>query len=112
MQETLSIYGIKNCNTMKKAFDFLESKGVPFVFIDYKKIPPSKEFLKEVLKDVSIDILLNKKGTTYKTLDSKPSTQEEILEFLCQKPSAIKRPLVKYQGRFYIESLENILQGP
>ncbi|PAF45867.1 Spx/MgsR family RNA polymerase-binding regulatory protein [Helicobacter sp. 11S02629-2] len=110
MQDEVKIYGIKNCNTMKKAFSFLDSKSIPYTFIDYKKTPPSLEFLKEVLKDISIDILLNKKGTTYKSLDVKPSGEEEILRFLCEKPSAIKRPLVKYKASFHIDTLENIFK--
>lgn len=97
---SLKVYGIKNCNTMKKAFDFLESKGQPFEFIDYKKQKPTTDLLQSFLSKSSLGSLVNKQGTTYRKMDD---SQKEGLEkaetaipILIENSSMIKRPVIVY----------------
>lgn len=94
------IFGIKNCQSVKKALDFLDSKGVAYEFVDYKKNPPSLELLKEWVEKSGIEKVLNKKGTTYKTLNLKEKdlSEKELLEVMSQNPTLIKRPVLVDKG--------------
>lgn len=96
----LKVYGIKNCNTMKKAFDFLESKGVSFEFIDYKKQKPTEDLLKGFLKKTDLSTLVNKQGTTYRKMDEAQKAAlenvETALPILIENSSMIKRPVIVY----------------
>ncbi len=97
---SITVYGIKNCNTMKKTFDFLESKGVAYEFVDYKKQKPTAELLKGFLQKTDLDSLVNRKGMTYRKLseEEKESTMNEgsAIDLLIEKSSMIKRPLITY----------------
>ncbi len=97
---TLKVYGIKNCDTMKKTFTFLEEKGVAYNFIDYKKQKPSTELLTSFLEKTPLASLVNKQGTTYKKMEE---AQKEALEnaetalpILMDNSSMIKRPVIVY----------------
>jgi arsenate reductase (glutaredoxin) len=94
------IYGIRNCDTMKKTFKFLEEKGVKYDFIDYKKTKPDSSLLVRFADKVGYGELINKKGTTYKKLgeNDKSALNEEsaALAILSENSSMIKRPLVEF----------------
>ncbi|PZT49143.1 arsenate reductase family protein [Helicobacter valdiviensis] len=94
----IKIYGIKNCGSVKKALDFLNSHALKYEFIDFKKTPPSYELLNTWLQNTSIELLFNKKGTTYKKLNLKELSldDEAIKEYLIKEPMLIKRPVIKY----------------
>lgn len=102
----LTIYGIKNCNTMKKAFDFLNDKGVAYEFFDYKKSVLSKA---DFDKFVALfgDKVINKQGTTYRKFDddTKAVLMSDdtfaIYEIIKDNQSVLKRPMVmgEYQGK-------------
>lgn len=96
----LKVYGIKNCDTMKKTFAFLEGRGISFEFIDYKKQAPSLELLQEFLAKATLESLINKQGTTYKKLDEDQKealkNKSNALPILMAQPSMIKRPLISY----------------
>ncbi|SHO60540.1 Spx/MgsR family RNA polymerase-binding regulatory protein [Algoriphagus zhangzhouensis] len=97
---SVKVYGIKNCNTMKKAFTFLEEKGVAYDFIDYKKQKPTKDLLEGFLEKVSLEQLVNKKGTTYRKMDDSQKaaleSQKSALPILVENSSMIKRPVIVY----------------
>lgn len=94
----ITIYGIKNCSTMKKAFEKLDSLGLQYTFFDYKKQPIDIKTLQNWVNQVGIDKVLNKKGTTWRNLSDNDKQQAENLDFalqlLQQNPSMIKRPIV------------------
>lgn len=96
----IRIYGIKNCSTVKKALDWLEKNGKEFEFIDYKKKPVSEEKLKDWEKQVSWDLLLNKKGTTWRKLPKE--IQDSVTDaksanaVLLENNSMIKRPIIEH----------------
>jgi len=97
---SITVYGIKNCNTMKKTFDFLNEKGVDYDFVDYKKQKPSPELLKGFLEKTELDSLVNRKGMTYRKLsdEEKEASQkvENAIPLLVEKSSMIKRPIITY----------------
>ncbi|MGJ1226879.1 ArsC family reductase [Sphingobacterium siyangense] len=96
----LQVYGIKNCNTVKKALTWLEDNNVPFQFHDFKKEGVSVDKLKEWETQVDWQALVNKKGTTWKKLS--PETQEQVIDgdsankVLQENTSMIKRPVIEY----------------
>ncbi|SRR5690606_1066908 len=93
------IYGIKNCNTVKKALNWLDEHKLDYTFHDYKKEPATEEQLKNWEKDVPWESLVNKKGTTWKKLT--PEEQAKVIDaqsantVLLQNNSMIKRPLIQ-----------------
>lgn len=98
---SIKVYGIKNCNTMKKAFDFLAEKGVTYDFIDYKKQKPDAQLLKGFLEKTDLASLVNKKGTTYRKMtDAQKSALENektAIPVLEGNSSMIKRPIIVYK---------------
>jgi len=106
----LKIYGIKNCDTMKKTFTFLEENGIEYEFIDYKKHAPDNSLLKRFTLQVGLESLVNKKGTTYKKLtdEEKYSLDKENTAFalLIAKSSMIKRPIVEFPDGHLILGFE------
>jgi Spx/MgsR family transcriptional regulator len=98
----LILYGIKNCNTVKAAIYWLEQHDVPYDFYDYKVKGVTIEKLKLWSDQVGWESLLNKRGTTWKQLES--AVQERIVDaqtafaLLQEKTSLIKRPLMEEDG--------------
>ncbi len=97
---SMKLFGIKNCNTMKKTFDFLDGKGVAYDFVDYKKTKPTKELLESFLAKTPLESLVNKKGTTYRKMDDSQKKalekEETALPILIENASMIKRPVILY----------------
>lgn len=95
----MKIYGIPNCNTVKKALDWLKANNVDFEFQDFKKVGISESKLEEWSKEVGWEALINKRGTTWKKLDAE--TQNSVVSdrtafaLLQEKPSMIKRPVLE-----------------
>tara|TARA_R110002051_G_C8399097_1_gene448177 strand:+ start:210 stop:563 length:354 start_codon:yes stop_codon:yes gene_type:complete len=98
---SIKVYGIKNCNTMKKTFDFLAEKGVEYDFIDYKKQKPSSALLEGFLKKTDLANLVNKKGTTYRKMTDEQKSalenEETAIPILEENSSMIKRPVIVYK---------------
>ncbi|MGO1243413.1 MAG: ArsC family reductase [Sphingobacterium sp.] len=96
----IHVYGIKNCNTMKKAFTWLEENDIQYHFHDYKKEPVSREKLQEWENKISWELLVNKKGTTWRKLS--PEQQASVRDatsandILLFNNSMIKRPVIEY----------------
>jgi Spx/MgsR family transcriptional regulator len=97
---SVKVYGIKNCNTMKKAFDFLQEKGVAFEFFDYKKQKPTAEILQGFLEKTEISKLVNKQGTTFRKMSDAQKealeNQKSAIPILIENSSMIKRPVIAY----------------
>jgi Spx/MgsR family transcriptional regulator len=96
----IKVFGIKNCNTMKKTFDFFHERNVVFEFVDYKKTPPTEGFLKEVEKAIGLDVMINKSGTTFKKLSDEQkkllNQKETAYGLISKNSSMIKRPLIQF----------------
>ncbi len=97
------VYGIKNCNTVKSALDWLKKNGVDFEFHDYKARGISEQKLKDWCQQVGWEALVNKKGTTWRQLDDatkeKISSEMEAIALMISKTSVIKRPLLEKDGK-------------
>lgn len=94
------IWGIKNCQSVKKALLFLDEKGIAYNFVDYKKNPPSLALLKKWVEQKGLEVVLNKKGTTYRALGLKEKnlSKEELLKVMSENPTLIKRPILISEG--------------
>lgn len=91
------IYGIKNCDTMKKARNWLDSHGVAYSFHDYKAAGIAKEKLKQWCDQVGWESLLNRAGTTFRKLpdgDKEGLNELKALALMLAQPSMIKRPVL------------------
>ncbi|WJF89221.1 ArsC family reductase [Paraburkholderia bonniea] len=97
------VYGIPNCDTVKKARVWLEEHGIEFEFHDFKKAGVTTPLLQDWLKDVTLEALLNQRGTTWRGLSddmkAAASTQAGAIALMIHKPSVIKRPVVVVNGR-------------
>ena len=99
---TITIYGIKSCSTMKKAFTKLDELGVSYDFHDYKKQGLDKESVQRWVDELGIDKVLNKRGTTWRKLtdEQKQAADANIdtaIDLLIENTSMIKRPIVEGQ---------------
>lgn len=99
----LKVYGIPNCDTVKKSLDYIKSKEVAFEFHNYKKEGIAVEKLNSWIQQVPLDKLVNKKGTTYKALSEKEKAALEnpktAAKVLAEKSSVIKRPLLEMEEK-------------
>jgi arsenate reductase (glutaredoxin) len=100
-----TIYGIKNCDTMKKARAWLDSNGVAYDFHDYKAAGVAKEKLKTWSDKVGWEMLLNRAGTTFKKLpeaDKEGLNEKEALALMLAQPSMIKRPVLEMGSKLLV----------
>jgi arsenate reductase len=100
-----TVYGIKACDTMKKARAWLEAKGVPYAFHDYKTAGIAPEKLAEWSKEVGWETLLNKAGTTFRGLpeaDKQGIDEAKAIRLMTANPSMIKRPVLEHGGRLLV----------
>src|SRR5215475_307714 len=99
----MKVYGIKNCNTVKSAIDWLKKNKVDFEFHDYKKMGITDVKLKEWSRQVGWESLVNKRGTTWRQLDEttqkKITNEKAAIALMLEKTSVIKRPLVEDNGK-------------
>jgi arsenate reductase len=95
----VTVYGIRNCDTMKKAFAWLEAHGVDYAFHDYRKAGVPLERLAAWAKAVGWEQLANTRGPTWRKIpeaDRSGLDQVRMLRLLQQHPSAIRRPVVEW----------------
>ncbi len=98
---TITLYGIPNCDTVKKARAYLDAKGVGYTFHDYKKAGIDGSDLKRWAKEVGWETLLNKAGTTFRKLpeaDKVDIDETKAIDLMLANPSMIKRPVVARPG--------------
>jgi arsenate reductase (glutaredoxin) len=94
---TPTIYGIKNCDTMKKARAWLDGHGVAYDFHDYKSEGIAKERLKAWSDELGWEALLNRAGTTFRKLpdaEKEGLNEKKALALMLEQPSMIKRPVL------------------
>ena len=98
MTKTITIYGIKNCDTMKKARAWLDDHGVKYDFHDYKTAGIERARLEGWVKKAGWETLLNKTGTTFRKLpdnDKDGLTEKKAITLMLAQPSIIKRPVLE-----------------
>ncbi len=103
------MYGIKNCDTMKKAIKWLNETDIPFLFHDYKKSGIGDKELRQWHAHHDLDTLINKRGTTWRKLsDTEKQVIEngeltdEAIQLIQQNSSMIKRPILNVDGKIQV----------
>jgi arsenate reductase (glutaredoxin) len=98
---TITLYGIPNCDTVKKARVWLDGKRIAYQFHDYKKAGADEAKLSEWCEVKGWETILNRAGTTFKKLagaDKADLTQAKAIGLMLTQPSMIKRPVLEYSG--------------
>ncbi len=102
---SITIYGIKNCDTMKKARAWLDAHRIDYAFHDYKASGIDKDRLMRWSKEAGWETLLNKAGTTFRKLpdaDKENLTEKKALALMLAQPSMIKRPVLDTGGKLVV----------
>ena len=101
----ITIYGIKNCDTMKKARVWLDAHGVKYGFHDYKTDGVAKDTLKRWCSELGWEALLNRAGTTFRKLpeaDKEALNERKAMALMLAQPSLIKRPVLDLGGKLLV----------
>lgn len=101
----VTIYGIKNCDTMKKARAWLDTHGVAYSFHDYKIAGIDKDQLADWCKSVGWETLINRAGTTFRKLpdaEKENLTEKKAMALMLAQPSMIKRPVLDLGGELLV----------
>ncbi|MFT5815477.1 MAG: arsenate reductase [Psychroserpens sp.] len=107
------LYGIKNCDSVKKAKKWLEQENIPYQFHDFRSDGLSPLLLQEFITSVDLLSLLNKRSTTFRNLtdDIKNNLTDEVMvEIILAQPTLIKRPLLKHNQAFLVGFKESQYQ--
>jgi len=105
MAKLATIYGIKNCDTMKKARAWLDTKGVAYSFHDYKSDGIDRKSVESWSKKVGWEKLLNRAGTTFRKLpdaEKNNLTESKAIALMLAQPSMIKRPVLELGGKLIV----------
>lgn len=101
----VTIHGIKACDTMKKARDWLDGHGVAYGFHDYKVVGIDRPTLERWAAQVGWEVLLNRAGTTFRKLpdaDKTGLTEGKAIDLMIAQPSMIKRPVLDVDGKLTV----------
>lgn len=99
------IYGIKNCDTIKKAIKWLSGEQLSYTFHDYRKDGIDKEMLQTFVDALGLDAVLNKKGTTYRNLPDEVKaaiTEQSAIELMLEHEAMVKRPILLHNQSYYV----------
>jgi arsenate reductase len=103
---TTTLYGIPNCDTVKKARTWLDQNGIAYSFHDFKKAGLDATQVQSWLRHVSWDILVNRKGTTWRGLPDERkaavANAASAQALMLESPSVIKRPVLQYDGQTHV----------
>ncbi|MCH8618559.1 ArsC family reductase [Undibacterium sp. TS12] len=98
MTKSITLFGIPNCDTVKKARVWLQEQEVAFEFHDFKKQGLNRATVETWLQHQGLDVLINRKGTTWRALSDEEKAsaenQEQAIALMLEKPSVIKRPVL------------------
>ena len=98
---SVTVYGIPNCDTVKKARDWLDAQGIAYAFHDYKKLGADPAKLAALVAAAGWEVLLNRTGTTFRKLpdgDKQGLDAAKAVALMAANPSCIKRPVVEHPG--------------
>ena len=102
MNKSIQVYGIKNCDTVKKALVYLNDHDINYQFFDFRQNPISKQVLIKMVESAGWELLINKRSTTYRSLSEEEKSNINY-DLVLSLPTLIKRPVL-VQG-------ENIMVG-
>ncbi len=102
----MKVYGITNCDSVKKARAWLDERGIAYEFVDFKKTPPTRPQVTAWCQACGAQSVLNRRGTTWRKLDPAAQYAADALpgtiSLLLEHPSAIRRPVVEVDGEVII----------
>ena len=101
----IALYGIKACDTMKKARVWLEARGLDYAFHDYKAVGVTQALLEGWVRQVGWEVLLNRSGTTFRKLadaDKQDLIESKAIALMLAQPSMIKRPVLEVGGQLLV----------
>jgi len=103
----IKIYGLKNCDTCRKALKWLDSENIAHTFIDVRKDGIDEDVVKRWLDSVGVDILLNRRGTTWRGLSDgdkakAESSDAEAISLMATQPALIKRPVFEKGAEIFV----------
>jgi arsenate reductase len=104
-RKRITIYGIKNCDTMKKARAWLDGRGVAYDFHDYKTAGIGRAQIEVWARAVGWETLLNRAGTTFRALPERDKgglTEKKAIALMMAQPSMIKRPVLDIGGKLLV----------
>jgi Spx/MgsR family transcriptional regulator len=107
---SIILYGIKNCDTVKKARLWLEAQQIEYVFHDFRVDGLTTDMLKDFLKQVDWETLLNKRGTTWRKLSESQKqniNKQKAMVLMAENPGLIKRPVLNHRGKYLVGFNEN-----
>ena len=93
MNKSIQVYGIKNCDTVKKALVYLNDHDVNYQFIDFRQNPISQQVLIKMVESVGWELLINKRSTTYRSLSEEEKSNINY-DLVLKLPTLIKRPVL------------------
>ncbi len=102
---TITMYGIPNCDTIKKAKKWLDAEGISYEFHDYRKQGVNAEMVNQFCAELGWDKVLNKRGTTYRQLTQEQKdtlNEESAIPLLVEQPAMIKRPILSVDGQLHL----------
>ncbi|OOF24905.1 ArsC family reductase [Salinivibrio proteolyticus] len=105
-----TVFGIKNCDTLKKALKWLDNQGIDYQYHDYRKDGLDAPLLRTFVAELGWEALVNKRGTTYRQLsDGQKASLDEAsaIAIMLDNPAIIKRPLLVHKGSYYLGFKEN-----
>ena len=101
----IKMYGIPNCDSIKKAKKWLTNNAIDYEFHDYKKLGVPEKELKKWIKQVGWEVVLNKRGTTWRKLDDsikEKINEQSAIQLMIDSPSIIKRPVIDVEGKITV----------
>ena len=102
---TITMYGIPNCDTIKKAKKWLEAEGIEFQFHDYRKQGVDKTMVETFCQQLGWENVLNKRGTTYRQLTQEQKdglNEANAIALLIEQPAMIKRPILLSGDHYHL----------
>jgi len=111
---SVTVYGIRNCDTMKKARTWLEGQGVAYDFHDYKASGISREALQRWCAALGWETVLNRAGTTFRALsdaDRRDLNEDKVIALMLAQPAMIKRPLLDRDGKLTAGFKPDVYEG-
>lgn len=110
----ITLYGISNCDTVRKTGRWLSDAGLTWTLHDYRKQGLDADLLTTLLDQFGDSALLNRRGTTWRQLDAgqqqKADTRQGLAELLLEHPAMIKRPIVKTADQQWLMGYDSIVQ--
>lgn len=113
--ESIRVYGLVNCDTVKKARAWLDANGIRYEFVDFKRTPPERAHVARWMAAIGGERLVNRRGTTWRKLPASEqaaaATDAGAIEVLLAHPSAIRRPVIEHGASVSAGFDEEVFRG-